>query len=103
MKRMVCLLLAMAMMLFCLTACGEPKWKSFLAEYEALVDEYIELMEESDDPFAAIGEATDLAMEMAELAQDALEIAEELEDDPEALEEFEAEMERIAEKMPTGF
>ena len=98
MKRIVCLLLAMAMMLFCLTACGEPKWKSFLSEYEAIVDEYAELMN-SDDPLSAIGEATELALEMAELAQDALEIAAELEDDPDALEEFEAEMERITEKI----
>lgn len=79
----------------------DAEWRQFIKDYEAWVDEYIELLEKyTDDPtdMSILADYTEMLGEMAEWTEKADELELELEDTDEAL-EFSTELLRIAEKL----
>jgi len=80
---------------------GEEKWRVFIKEYEAFVDEYIELVKkykENPADLSILSEYTATATKMAEWTQKSNEVQDELKDTEEAL-KFSAELLRIAGKL----
>ena len=105
MKKILALLLAVVF-IFTLTACGEKEtsaWEEFINEYDAWVDEYIEISQKyAENPTDAtiLTDYTKMAGEAAEWIKK----ADNLENDLTAEEaaEYSAELEKITEKLASA-
>ena len=78
-------------------------WRQFLEEYEAWVDEYIELLKKyNDNPtdMSILADYTEMMSELAEWSSRTEEVSDELEKaSPAELAEYSAELARIASKL----
>lgn len=82
------------------TAADNAEWREFLADYEAWVDDYIEIVlkyKENPTDMTILSDYTEMLSELSDWSERSTEIALELEDTTAAL-EYSAELSRIAGK-----
>lgn len=108
MKKVLSIMLVGLLVVFCFAGCTtkqneeKAEWKVFLEEYEAVVDEYMELSQKyiANPTDAALAkEYQELTVKMAELPTKAETFKNELANDPEALQEYTKELVRISSKI----
>ena len=118
MKKLLALLLSLTFMVS-LSACSTkpasdntndataPQWKQFLSDYEAWVDEYVELTKKySNNPsdLSILSEYTEMAEEAVEWQTKADELTAELEEaSPAELSEYSAALLEIAAKLAKAY
>ncbi len=80
----------------------DAEWKQFLEDYEAWVDDYIEIVKkykENPTDISILSDYTEMVSDMADWSERANEVQKELENSPTATVEYAAELARIAAKL----
>lgn len=102
MKRILAATLIIIMVVSLCACSGASEWKKFIKEYDAWVDDYIELVQKYSknptDP-SLLQKYTKMAAEVATWAQKADKISKELQDSPEEAAKFAAELQKISLKL----
>ena len=81
---------------------NDYEWKEFLADYEAFMDSYVEIMKKyKADPtdMSILADYTELSAELVEWSEKTEKMQDDLENSPEALKEYLETLGRITEKM----